>query len=73
MEFPTGRLLQRLPLGKYLAICCILWGLVNACFAAVKSYSGAIAIRFFLGVCEASISPGFALVTAQVGLPSWED
>ncbi|TVY36752.1 putative transporter [Lachnellula subtilissima] len=68
MEFCTGRLLQRLPLGKYIAICTILWGIVNPCFAAVQSYSGAIAVRFFLGVLKASISPGFALVTAQVGL-----
>lgn len=69
MEFGTGRLLQKLPLGKYIAVCTILWGIVNACFAAVQNYSGAIAIRFFLGVFEASISPGFALVTAQVRIP----
>lgn len=68
MEFGTGRLLQTLPLGKYLAVCTILWGIVNACFATVQNYSGAIAVRFFLGVLEASISPGFALVTAQVKL-----
>jgi ACS family allantoate permease-like MFS transporter len=68
MEFGTGRLLQKFPLGKYIAVCTILWGIVNACFAAVQNYSGAIVVRFFLGVFEASISPGFALVTAQVRL-----
>lgn len=64
-EYPTSRLLQRLPLGKYSAICIILWGLVLACFAAVKNFSGAVAIRFFLGLTESAVTPGFALLTSQ--------
>lgn len=84
-EYPTSRLLQRLPLGKYcksftlpstktyLLICffrpaafnIIMWGIVLSCFAAVENYSGAIAIRFFLGVFEAAVTPGFALFTSQ--------
>lgn len=43
-----------------------MWGLVLCCFAAVNNYSGAIAIRFFLGVFEAAVTPGFALLTSQV-------
>lgn len=42
-----------------------MWGLVLSCMAAVKSYSGAIAVRFFLGVFEAAVTPGFALFTSQ--------
>ncbi|KAJ5463474.1 MFS allantoate transporter [Penicillium sp. IBT 31633x] len=64
-EYPTNRLLQRLPLGKYSAACIIIWGLILTCFAAAKNYSGAIAIRFFLGVFEAGVTPGFALLTSQ--------
>ena len=64
-EYPTNRLLQRLPLAKYSGACIILWGAVLSCFAAVDSYAGAIAIRFFLGVCEASVTPGFAFLTSQ--------
>jgi ACS family allantoate permease-like MFS transporter len=45
-----------------------MWGLVLCCLAAVKSFSGAIAVRFFLGVFEAAVTPGFALFTSQVGL-----
>lgn len=66
-EYPTSRLLQRLPLGKYSAACILTWGLILSCFAAVSNYPGAIAIRFFLGVFEASVTPGFALLTSQVG------
>lgn len=65
-EYPTNRLLQRLPLAKYSSFCIILWGLVLCCLAAVKNYSGALAVRFFLGVFEAAVSPGFALITSQV-------
>ncbi|KKA18950.1 MFS allantoate transporter [Rasamsonia emersonii CBS 393.64] len=64
-EYPTGRLLQRMPLGKYSAACIILWGLILSCFAAVTNFSGAVAIRFLLGVFEAAVTPGFALLTSQ--------
>ncbi|PVI07526.1 membrane transporter [Periconia macrospinosa] len=64
-EYPTSQLLQRLPLGKYSAFNIIIWGLVLSCFAAVEDYAGAIAIRFFLGVFEAAVTPGFALFTSQ--------
>ena len=36
-----------------------------ACFAAVENYAGAVAIRFFLGVFESAVTPGFALFTSQ--------
>ena len=64
-EYPTNRLLQRLPLAKYSAFCVIMWGTTLALFAAVSNFSGAIAIRFFLGVFEAAVTPGFALFTSQ--------
>ncbi|KAL9098307.1 MAG: hypothetical protein Q9163_006011 [Psora crenata] len=64
-EYPTNRLLQMLPLAKYSSFCIIIWGLVLCCMAAVKSYSGAIAVRFFLGVFEAAVTPGFTLFSSQ--------
>ncbi|OJJ50512.1 hypothetical protein ASPZODRAFT_106152 [Penicilliopsis zonata CBS 506.65] len=64
-EYPTSRLLQRLPLGKYSGACIIIWGTILSCFAAVHNFSGAVAIRFMLGVFEAAVTPGFALLTSQ--------
>ncbi|OKL61520.1 hypothetical protein UA08_03665 [Talaromyces atroroseus] len=64
-EYGANQLLQRMPLGKYSAVCIILWGMVLSCFAAVDNFGGAVAIRLFLGVCEASVTPGFALLTSQ--------
>jgi ACS family allantoate permease-like MFS transporter len=44
----------------------VIWGLILSCFAGVNNFSGAIAIRLFLGVFEAAVTPGFALITSQV-------
>ncbi len=64
-EWPTSRLLQRFPLGKYSAFNIIMWGLVLACMAATSNFAGAMTVRFFLGIFEAAVSPGFALFTSQ--------
>lgn len=64
-EYPTNRLLQRLPLGKWSAFNVIMWGLVLCCMAATKNFAGAMTVRFFLGVFEAAVTPGFALFTSQ--------
>lgn len=44
-EYPTNRLLQRLPLAKYSAFCIIGWGLILALFATVHDFAGAVTIR----------------------------
>lgn len=64
-EYPTNRLLQRLPLGKYSAFNVIMWGTVLALHATVWSFGSAVAARFFLGVFESAVTPGFALLTSQ--------
>lgn len=61
-EYPTNRLLQRLPLAKYSAFCVVAWGTVLALFATVSDFGGAVAIRcmsfpsclslFFVPVCR---------------------
>ena len=42
-----------------------MWGLVLCCMAAINNASGALAVRFFLGVFEAAVTPGFSLFTSQ--------
>jgi hypothetical protein len=64
-EWPTSRLLQRLPLGKYSAFNVVMWGTVLALHATVWSFGSAVAARLFLGVFEAAVTPGFALLTSQ--------
>ena len=64
-EYPTNRLLQRLPLAKYSAFNVVMWGTTLACFAATTNFGGAVAVRFFLGLFESAVTPGFALLTSQ--------
>lgn len=64
-EYPTSLLLQRLPLAKYSALNVIMWGTVLALFATTTNFAGGMTIRFFLGVFESAVTPGFALFTSQ--------
>lgn len=64
-EYPTNRLLQRFPLAKYSSFNVIMWGLTLCCMAATSNFAGAVAVRFFLGVFESAVTPGFALFTSQ--------
>lgn len=53
----------RMPaLHQPLILCRFLWGGFLMCHAAAKNFGGLMAARFFLGVGEAAIAPGFALV-----------
>jgi len=64
-EYPTNRLLQRLPLAKYSAFNIVMWGITLACMAATTNFGGALAVRFFLGMLESAVTPGFMLFTSQ--------
>jgi len=42
-----------------------LWGIVLTLHAVVHNFTGLIIVRFFLGVLESAISPGFSLITGM--------
>ncbi|CAG8178819.1 unnamed protein product [Penicillium nalgiovense] len=42
----------------------ISWAVVLACHAATTNFAGLMVARFFLGCTEASLSPGFTLITS---------
>lgn len=63
--YPTTLLIQKLPIGKYISINTILWGLIVAVTAACTNFCGLMAVRFLLGVAEATITPAFVYVTAM--------
>ncbi|KZT57446.1 putative MFS allantoate transporter [Calocera cornea HHB12733] len=64
-EYPANLMMQRLPLAKFTAVNTLLWGAVLACMAAATDFSSLAAVRFLLGMFEASVTPGFVLVTSQ--------
>ena len=70
-EYPTNRLLQRLPLAKYSAFCVIVWGTILALFATVSNFGGAVAIRCeFVRACTflfcMSSTAGIAVITPHL-------
>ncbi|KAI5865948.1 allantoate permease [Durotheca rogersii] len=58
MQLPSNLMLTRVPPSIYLGIAMAIWGVISACQAAVKSFGGLIACRFFLGFAEAPFFPG---------------
>jgi len=48
----------------------ISWGVITMCTAAVSSYSGLLAVRFFLGIAEAGFFPGVVMYLCYWYKPS---
>ncbi|KAH3661425.1 hypothetical protein OGAPHI_006832 [Ogataea philodendri] len=63
------RVLQLVPIGKFVSIAVCLWGITLACSAACTSYGGLITARFFLGFLESAVSPSFVLITGMWWTP----
>ncbi|XRM36982.1 hypothetical protein ABZX51_000472 [Aspergillus tubingensis] len=64
-SWPSSYLIVRLPIGKYISASVLIWGGILMCHAAAKNFGGLMAARFFLGVGEAAIAPGFSLITGM--------
>ncbi|KAI8624152.1 MFS general substrate transporter [Xylariaceae sp. FL1651] len=62
--YPTTLLVARLPVAKYLAANTLFWGIVVGLTAACSSFGGLVAVRFFLGVAEATVSPALIFITS---------
>ncbi|KAF5006948.1 hypothetical protein FDECE_6706 [Fusarium decemcellulare] len=63
-EYPTTILIARLPTAKYLTVNTFFWGAVVALTAACRNFGGLMAVRFLLGVAEATITPAFMFLTS---------
>lgn len=63
-EYPTTLLITRLPPAKYLAANTLFWGAVVGLTAACTNFGGLMAVRFLLGMAEATITPGFMFLTS---------
>lgn len=57
--------MRRLPLGKYTSTTILLWGAVLTCHAAVRNYGSLLAVRFFLGALEATVTPAFVIFSSM--------
>lgn len=64
-SYPTSYLVVRYPVGKYLSVTVVLWAVVLMCHAACHDFASLMVARFFLGVTEAAVAPGFSLITGM--------
>ncbi|KAI6090978.1 MFS transporter [Hypoxylon rubiginosum] len=64
-SYPHNRLMQILPIAKYMSVMVLIWGAVLCLTALVHDVAGMMATRFFLGAGEGSITAGFVLITSQ--------
>ncbi|XXG98391.1 hypothetical protein Hte_004714 [Hypoxylon texense] len=62
-EYPGIAVIQRFPVAKFLGVNVMLWGAILMTTAACSSFAGLATVRFFLGMVESTISPGFVAVT----------
>lgn len=64
--WPWNMLLQRIAIGKLVGSMLFVWGIVCMLQATVFNFSGFFAVRFFLGMLEACISPAWVLLTSML-------
>lgn len=62
-EVPSNFCLKKLGPSKWIAIICLLWGILTCCLGAISNFSSLAAVRFLLGAAEAGLFPG--LVTCM--------
>lgn len=60
-----GYFLQKVNLTRYLGIQIFFWGVTLTLHAAAFNYAGLVTCRLFLGIFEASLTPGFILLTGR--------
>ncbi|KAK5164584.1 uncharacterized protein LTR77_009790 [Saxophila tyrrhenica] len=63
--FPTQYIGQKFPIAKYLGVHIILWGGLVMVHAACDKFPGFYALRFFLGMLEACVSPSLILIVSM--------
>ena len=57
--------MQRFPTGKYITVNLVLWGVVLTSMGSCTRFGPFMAARFFLGVFESCLNPGFVLITSS--------
>lgn len=58
-------LVQKFPVGKYMGVQIILWGITVTMHCVCKNFGGLIAVRVLLGVFEAAVAPCLLIVTSM--------
>ncbi|ORY63838.1 major facilitator superfamily domain-containing protein [Pseudomassariella vexata] len=62
---PASYLVQRVPPGKLLCTASLMWSILTIMYAPCRSWSGFMALRFWLGFLEAAITPSLTMLVAS--------
>jgi MFS family permease len=62
-RYPSALLIQRLPVTKLLALTVVLWAFLMGCTAATQNLASLMAVRFIMGMSEATCNPIATIVT----------
>ncbi|KAH7031454.1 major facilitator superfamily domain-containing protein [Microdochium trichocladiopsis] len=65
MELPSVWLITKVPIGKFIGVCIVLWGVALCLMAVCHNFAGLATIRFFLGVFEAALLPCMLVINAM--------
>ncbi|KAJ5765637.1 hypothetical protein N7520_005196 [Penicillium odoratum] len=64
VEYPENWIIQRVPIGKWLSINILLWGICISLIAAMNTFEGLVVLRALMGVFEAACQPTFVVLSA---------
>ncbi|KDQ64844.1 hypothetical protein JAAARDRAFT_167528 [Jaapia argillacea MUCL 33604] len=64
-QFPTMYIAQKLPLGKYLGVNIMLWGVVLMLHAVPNTFGPFFLLRFLLGMLESCVAPIQILIVSM--------
>ncbi|KAM0710206.1 hypothetical protein Q7P35_002568 [Cladosporium inversicolor] len=65
VEYPINYTIQRVPIGKFLGICIIIWGSILALHAACSTFTHLVIVRTLLGTFEAVCQPTFLVMSGM--------
>lgn len=61
----AARCMQHFSIARYVGVSFVMWAIVLVCTTATKNFGGLATIRFLLGMCEATVSPAWILLTGM--------
>lgn len=61
----TSWLVHRVPPGKFICTACLLWSILTILYPACHSWSGFMALRFFMGLLESAIFPCLTMLVVS--------
>ncbi|KAF8974760.1 MFS transporter [Flammula alnicola] len=66
VELPSNIVLKKMKPNRWIPLLVFLWGIVTTLSSLVENFSGLVAIRIFLGLCEGGLLPGIILYLSTI-------